>query len=400
MYRYVPNDTHPELRAINGARGPTENVNGAGEEADLDLQVAIPLVWPQSTVLWQTDDDWYELDQARAETKYNGFFNTFFDAIDGSYCTMDEFGQAGNCKEVACQDPVYPNPANGGYKGELMCGEYKPTNVISISYSGVENVLPYNYMKRQCFEVMKLGLQGITVVESSGDHGVGGRRSDPKSGCLGPNRDVFAPRTMSNCPYILSVGATALVNDTAGDGELTETAPTFFASGGGFSNVFGTPTWQKSHVESYIDSANLSSVGYLGGGTNSSNITFEAGKLFNKAGRGYPDVAAVGDNYRVYFKGRSDRLGGTSVAVPIWASILTLINEERLAENKSTVGFVHQILVRLQSNREPTLMLTRHSIITRMCLPTLPQGRTLAAVVQVSKRPKAGIPSRGLGRQL
>ncbi|KAL2255855.1 hypothetical protein VTK26DRAFT_2608 [Humicola hyalothermophila] len=35
---------------------------------------------------------------------------------------------------------------------------------------------------------------------------------------------------------------------------------------------------------------------------------------------------------------------GTSVAVPIWASILTLINEERLAANKSTVGFVHQVL--------------------------------------------------------
>jgi tripeptidyl-peptidase-1 len=36
---------------------------------------------------------------------------------------------------------------------------------------------------------------------------------------------------------------------------------------------------------------------------------------------------------------------GTSVATPVWASILTLINEERLAAGKSTVGFVQQVLV-------------------------------------------------------
>ncbi|KAH8885350.1 subtilisin-like protein [Thozetella sp. PMI_491] len=348
---YVPNGTHPQLRAINGAYGPVEDSSMAGEEADLDFQVAIPLIWPQGTVLWQTDDEWYERDQGRSDTKYNGFFNTFFDAIDGSYCSLDAYGYTGNCKEVICQDPVYPNLREGGYKGGLMCGEFKPTNVIAISYSGVEHVLPPGYMKRQCLEVMKLGLQGVTVVESSGDHGVGGRRSDPKSGCQGPNRDVFAPRTMSNCPYVLSVGATTLINSTAGEEQteedeqaFTEVAPTYFASGGGFSNVFSTPSWQKEHVSKYIERANMSSVGYVGGGTNYSNVGVEKGKLFNKAGRGYPDVSAIGDNYRVYVKGFSNRLGGTSVAVPIWASILTLINEERLAENLSTVGFVHQVL--------------------------------------------------------
>ncbi|KAH8901971.1 hypothetical protein BR93DRAFT_973059 [Coniochaeta sp. PMI_546] len=343
---WIPNGTHPELRSINGAEGPTTNQMAAGEEADLDFEVAIPLIHPQRTVLWQTDDEWYQLDQQKATTKYTGFFNTFFDAIDGSYCRLHAFGETGDCKRDQCRDPEYPNPnADSGYQGQLMCGVYEPTNVIAISYSGVESVLPYSYMQRQCLEILKLVLQGVTVVESSGDHGVGGKRNDPKAGCLGPNRDIFSPRTMSNCPYVLSVGATVLVNDTCrGPGKYKEVAPTYFASGGGFSNVFPTPIWQRRHVDNYLFRANVSHLGYVGGGNNFSHVGVEPGKLFNKAGRGYPDVAALGDNYLVHMQGFSDHLGGTSVAVPIWASILTLINEERLARGKGTVGFVHQVL--------------------------------------------------------
>jgi tripeptidyl-peptidase-1 len=344
---WIPNGTHPDLRSINGAEGPTTNQMAAGEEADLDFEVAIPLIHPQHTILWQTDDEWYQLDQQKATTRYQGFFNTFLDALDGSYCGLRAFGEEGDCKRPECLDPEYPDPnADGGYQGQRMCGAYEPTNVVAVSYSGVESALPYGYMRRQCLEIMKLALRGVTVVESSGDHGVGGQRYDPQAGCLGPNRDIFSPRTMSNCPYVLSVGATVLVNDTCrGPGKYKEVAPMYFASGGGFSNVFPTPGWQQRHVDSYLFRANVSQLGYVGGGNNFSRGGFEPGKLFNKAGRGYPDVAAVGDNYLVHMQGYSDHLGGTSVSVPIWGSILTLINEERLARGKGTVGFVHQVLV-------------------------------------------------------
>ncbi|KAK4214897.1 Pro-kumamolisin, activation domain-containing protein [Rhypophila decipiens] len=385
---YIPAGTHPELRSINGALGPTEIIDEAGEEADLDFQVAIPLVWPQKTVLWQTDDEWYQKDQQRVGTRYPGFFNTLFDAIDGSYCTLSLFNQTGNCKSPKCQDPEYPNPnaaeSQGGYQGSLMCGVYKPTNVIAISYSGNEHVLPQNYMLRQCFEVMKLALQGVTVVESSGDYGVGGRRYDSRNGCLGPEKDVFSPRIMSNCPYVLSVGATALVENEKFDAgvvnngtwkgkgkkgkekgpkegkmenelEFTERAPTSFASGGGFSNVFATPAWQRRHVDGYLRRANISDRGYqlgpvplLAGGGNYSNVVGREKpvKYFHKNGRGYPDVSALGDYFRIITGGYSQRLGGTSVAAPIWASVLNVLNEERLAVGKRPVGLVHQVFYR------------------------------------------------------
>lgn len=76
MHSWVTNGSHPELRSINGAEGPTPNALAAGEEADLDFEVAMPLVWPQKTVLFQTDDEWYQLDQMKSTTKYIGFFNS------------------------------------------------------------------------------------------------------------------------------------------------------------------------------------------------------------------------------------------------------------------------------------------------------------------------------------
>lgn len=71
------------------------------------------------------------------------------DAIDGSYCTYSAFGETGNSP----LDPPYPDSKTGGYKGQLQCGVYKPTNVISISYGGQESDLPPSYQKRQCNEV-------------------------------------------------------------------------------------------------------------------------------------------------------------------------------------------------------------------------------------------------------
>lgn len=280
----------------------------------------------------------------------------FFDAIDESYCHLSAFNMTGNCVTDDCRDPEYPNPnagpEQGGYQGALMCGRYPPTNVISISYSGSEHAWPANYMRRQCLEVMKLALQGVTVVESSGDYGVGGRWMDPRAECLGAQRDVFSPRVMGNCPYVLSVGATTVVEpeySTPGTvPKLVEIAAETFASGGGFSNVFERPKWQDKHVRGYLERANATDLGYVsagGMGFDSVRPPPGPGKLFNIAGRGYPDVSAMGESFRVVLRGYPNRMHGTSVATPIWASILTLINEERLAAGKSTVGFVQQVLV-------------------------------------------------------
>ncbi|KAK3357858.1 peptidase S8/S53 domain-containing protein [Lasiosphaeria hispida] len=343
----IPNGTYPEQRLINGAIGAVEDVPGSnattnGGESDLDLQAAWPLIYPQRAVIFQTDDQFYETNQTTPDTPYRGFWNTFYDALDGSYCTFSAFGETGDCTESACLDPVYPNPNDrGGYQGLRQCGVFTPTNVISISYSGGEADFPASYLRRQCAEIMKLALQGVTVVESSGDNGVAGYEGDPslKNGCAGEGGRVFYPSADVTCPYVLAVGATRLNHTSPNSTTYFETAWEY--SGGGFSNSFDAPPWQKRVVEEYFSSVRLNFTGYESPGENFSHV---GQGVYRKGGRGYPDVAAMGRGYFSFTEGKWSRQGGTSLSAPLWAAVLTLVNGRRLAAGKSTVGLVHPIL--------------------------------------------------------
>jgi tripeptidyl-peptidase-1 len=103
-----------------------------------------------------------------------------------------------------------------------------------------------------------------------------------------------------------------------------------FTSGGGFSNFFARPSYQDDAVKSYF-------------GKNAPAI-IPSKKLYNASGRGFPDVSANGLNTVVIYEGQQTESGGTSASAPIFASIINLINEERLKANKSPVGFLNPTL--------------------------------------------------------
>ncbi|KAG9949310.1 aorsin, partial [Aureobasidium melanogenum] len=326
LAQQIPVGTHPKLEAIDGAVAPV-SVTQAGAESDLDFQVSYPIIYPQNSILFQTDDPVYENNYT-----YSGFLNNFLDAIDGSYCTYD----GGNSP----LDPPYPDPQPGGYKGALQCGIYKPTNVISISYGGQEADLPASYQTRQCYEYMKLGMQGVSVVLASGDSGVAGPAGDDNAdGCLG-NGQIFSPDFPATCPYLTTVGATYLP-PTGNVFKDEETAVTRFGSGGGFSNIFEIPSYQAAAVSNYLTNHPPPYTSYST--TDDADIG-AGGGIYNRNGRGYPDVSAIGDNVLIFNKGAPTLIGGTSAAAPVFASILTRINDERLKAGKSTVGFVNPTL--------------------------------------------------------
>lgn len=161
-------------------------------------------IYPQTTTLYQVDDLYYS---HGGNGRTTGIFNTFLDAIDGSYCTYSAYGETGNDPTL---DPQYPDTADPtGYKGNLMCGVYAATNVISISYGEQESDLPTYYQQRQCNEFLKLGLQGVSIMVASGDTGVGGYPMTTSTyGCLGENDKVFSPTQPNSCPWLTNVGAT------------------------------------------------------------------------------------------------------------------------------------------------------------------------------------------------
>ena len=56
---------------------------------------------------------------------------------------------------------------------------------------------------------------------------------------------------------------------------------------------------------------------------------------FNEQGRAFPDVAAMGDNVAIVYQGGTYLIGGTSASCPIFASVISLINDRLIAAGKS-----------------------------------------------------------------
>ncbi|KAG0702859.1 Pro-kumamolisin, activation domain-containing protein [Suillus ampliporus] len=288
----------PYMVSIDGGYAQTEytgfDYNG---ESDLDLEYGMNLVTAKQQVTLYQAGDMVE----------GASFNNFLDAIDGTYCTYDG-------GDDPTQDAIYPDPYGGGYEGPEDCGTAKPTNVISTSYAYNEADLTPFYTARQCSEYAKLGLMGVTVLYSSGDYGVAGNGGY----CLTPdgtyslNGTIFNPSFPGTCPYITSVGATQ-VNPNSTVYEPEGACEQVIYSGGGFSNYFAMPDYQKSAVEYYL----------------TNYYPQYPPDIWNASGtsRAFPDIAANGANY--------------VVAIDVSGAILTMVNDARLAVGKSPIGFIN-----------------------------------------------------------
>lgn len=183
---------------------------------------------------------------------------------------------------------------------------------------------------------MKLGLQGTTVLYSSGDFGVAGNGGQccTQAGCAGGTYNnggsgTFNPSFPGTCPYVTSVGATQ-IQPGASVTAPEQACQTVIYSGGGFSNVFPLPSYQASAVKTYFSQHKPT---YTATQYNNSQTT-----------RGYPDVSANGANYVVAVDGQLSLVYGTSASAPTFGSVITLINEQRAAQGKKSVGFINPTL--------------------------------------------------------
>ncbi|KAG9312092.1 peptidase S8/S53 domain-containing protein [Chiua virens] len=308
----------PYMVSIDGGYAQTEyqgfEYNG---ESDLDLQYGMGLVGPSQIVTLYQAGDMVE----------GASFNNFLDALDASYCTFEG-------GDDPTQDATYPDPYPGGYEGPEACGTAPLSNVISTSYSYDEADLTVFYTARQCAEYAKLGLMGVTILYSSGDYGVAGNGGL----CLNPNGTQTADGTMFNptfpgsCPYITSVGATMVPYGSTVYEPETACEEVIY-SGGGWSNYFAMPDYQKTAVEYYLKNY----------------YPDYPSDIWNSTGqsRAYPDISANGANYcrccmlLILVDGEFELVYGTSCSSPVSGAIFTMINDARLAAGKSTIGFIN-----------------------------------------------------------
>jgi subtilase family serine protease len=63
-----------------------------------------------------------------------------------------------------------------------------------------------------------------------------------------------------------------------------------------------------------------------------------------------PDVSAQADYFRIYFRGKSAGIGGTSASSPTVAGLVALLNDARLAAGKPSLGFLNPLIYALNGN--------------------------------------------------
>ena len=207
-----------------------------------------------------------------------------------------------------------PNTTKGWYeafKCALHDSYYNPS-VFSVSWGGAEWSWGTGGIYLMNLLLASSVALGKTIVAAAGDDGCTDGASLP-----GSYANVNFP---ASSPYVLGCGGTHL--DASGDTRVTESVwnDASGATGGGVSAYFSVPSYQQdANVPPSVNPP-------------------------NKAGRGVPDVAADADPYSGYIirvggvtQGGN---GGTSAAAPLWAALLTLINQNR----SSPLGWVNPLL--------------------------------------------------------
>ncbi|KAJ6519101.1 family S53 protease [Mycena sanguinolenta] len=199
---------------------------------------------------------------------------------------------------------------DGGLGGFLdivnfLAGEDNIPPVFTTSYNALEDGFSNGLNTKLCNAYMGLGARGTSVLFSSGDGGVSGNQPQQCS--------TFQPSFPVGCPYLTAVGSV--------HGSAPEVASDF--SSGGFSNVFPIPDYQADAVAGYLKAL---------GSTNQG--------LFNPSGRGFPD----GEEVQIISGGQQLTAKGTSCSSPIFGSAIALINDELIANGKSTLGFLNPFL--------------------------------------------------------
>lgn len=187
-----------------------------------------------------------------------------------------------------------PNTSRG-FLDAILAAARDHVSVLSIGWGAPESNWTSELMDKMNGALKAAANAGITVVASAGDNGVGGGANDGRP-------DVYFP---SSSPWVLAVGGTRLMakQDTI-DSEVAWNDGKGGATGGGVSAIIPLPEWQRdARVPARRE-----------GGS----------------GRGIPDVAASAapeTGYRLFVNGNNVVLGGTAMAAPLWAGLITLLDQ-------------------------------------------------------------------------
>ena len=171
----------------------------------------------------------------------------------------------------------------------------------------------------------QMAVQGQSFFQAAGD-------SDAYTGSSVLD-DPNQINTPVDSPYLTSVGGVTLTMFGLGTSWSSEQVWNYHSlggrwanigTGGGISTFYPIPEWQTNV-----------------------NMTTNHGST---VWRCIPDVALTADGIYVAFNnGTNGGLAGTSCAAPLWAGFTALVNQQSLAANGTTVGFINPALYAIAS---------------------------------------------------
>jgi kumamolisin len=187
----------------------------------------------------------------------------------------------------------------------------KPS-VISISWGAPESEWTEQALTAMNEAFAAAAALGVTVCCAAGDAGSGDQNPDNGT----PDGKAHADFPGSS-PYVLCCGGTRLALD--GSEVVWNDDPTTSATGGGVSDVFALPDWQKDvKVPASVNPG-------------------------GRIGRGVPDVAgnaSPATGYQVRVDYLSFVVGGTSAVSPLWAGLIACMNQKL----GKPVGYLNPLL--------------------------------------------------------
>ena len=251
-------------------------------------------------------------------------------------------------------------------------------DIISSSWGDGTDDIPAAAIQADNMQFMQAAVEGISVLFSSGDNGD-----------LAASNTIASGSWPATSPYVTAVGGTSLaLNSSSGDKQewgwgsyvtrlhgwqissdgtsVTYTGGmdpyAFYAgSGGGVSLTQFQPAYQSSVVPTLLATTTQLSSG----------VTIPLGT----PRRVTPDISMVGDPYTGVLTGQTytisgnpavdsgctmlsptteyceRSIGGTSVASPLFAGVLALVNQQRFANLSGPIGLANPSLYRLNTDQ-------------------------------------------------
>ncbi|MCL5947693.1 MAG: S53 family peptidase [Actinobacteria bacterium] len=225
-----------------------------------------------------------------------------------------------------------PNTGTGYYDALRSAVDANIAKVISISYGNCEQVVGQSQAQAEEALFEQAAAQGQTVLAAAGDSG--------SAGCYVPGSSTpdtaLAVDDPASDPYVTGVGGTDLSSLSSPRTESVWNSHNGEGGGGGISKFWSMPSWQSAPgvINKYSSGAPCSAA---------SGLCREVPDVSANAQVGYSMYCTAGGCNNAGW----ELIAGTSMATPVWASIVTMANQLCAS---GPVGFLNPVLYKLAND--------------------------------------------------